>query len=395
MVPHLVPADDPDGSPGPRGRRLSGAGRRMAGRKKARRPTARDGPGDGRGLANVRPTGRGYTATDTDWAGWPRSATSDRRRSATCAPWSRTDAAARGSPDAHPDGLLMNVLGWHHSPTNDPASRPMPPDAQDIADEERGVAYGTVADEPLLLDVYRPPARADAPAGRGPRPRRRDVDRLPRAHGRPGAAARAGRLRRLLRRLPPRRGRHRAPPLAGPARRRPARRALGARQRRPATGSTRVASAPTAGRRAASWRRCSGRAIRATTRRAAGGLPQPRGVRRRPRRRRGPGGVHAPARPGRGRGPPGRDARGGARALPRCLAALLDRRADGPFLVVHGAPDDVVPVAQSRRLVSALRAAGVEVEYAELPDAGHGDLTWSRVGPVVLAFLGRHLRPGD
>jgi acetyl esterase/lipase len=64
-----------------------------------------------------------------------------------------------------------------------------------------------------------------------------------------------------------------------------------------------------------------------------------------------------------------------------------------PFLVVHGAPDDVVPVAQSRRLVAALRTAGVEVEYAELPDAGHGDLTWSRVGPAALAFLRRHLVP--
>ena len=66
-----------------------------------------------------------------------------------------------------------------------------------------------------------------------------------------------------------------------------------------------------------------------------------------------------------------------------------------PFLIVHGAPDDVVPVAQSRRLVSALRAARVDVEYVELPDAGHGDLDWSRVGPAALAFLGRHLRPGD
>ena len=61
----------------------------------------------------------------------------------------------------------------------------------------------------------------------------------------------------------------------------------------------------------------------------------------------------------------------------------------------HGALDDVVPVAQSRRLVSALRATGVEVEYVELPDAGHGDLGSSRVGPATLAFLGRHLRLGD
>jgi acetyl esterase/lipase len=66
-----------------------------------------------------------------------------------------------------------------------------------------------------------------------------------------------------------------------------------------------------------------------------------------------------------------------------------------PFLVVHGFLDDVVPVTQSRRLVSVLRAAGVEVEYAELPDAGHGDLTWPQVGRAALAFLGRHLRPGD
>ena len=65
-----------------------------------------------------------------------------------------------------------------------------------------------------------------------------------------------------------------------------------------------------------------------------------------------------------------------------------------PFLVVHGARDDVVPVAQSRRLMAALRTAGVEVDYMELPDAGHDELPWSRVGPAVLAFLGRHLRPG-
>jgi dipeptidyl aminopeptidase/acylaminoacyl peptidase len=66
-----------------------------------------------------------------------------------------------------------------------------------------------------------------------------------------------------------------------------------------------------------------------------------------------------------------------------------------PFLVFHGALDDVVPVAQSRRLVSALRATGVEVEYVELPDASHGDLGSFRVGPATLAFLGHHLRPDD
>jgi acetyl esterase/lipase len=66
-----------------------------------------------------------------------------------------------------------------------------------------------------------------------------------------------------------------------------------------------------------------------------------------------------------------------------------------PFLVIHGLHDDVVPITQSQRLVSALRAAGVQVEYTELPGAGHGDLTWSRVGSAALDFLGRHLRPVD
>jgi dipeptidyl aminopeptidase/acylaminoacyl peptidase len=65
-----------------------------------------------------------------------------------------------------------------------------------------------------------------------------------------------------------------------------------------------------------------------------------------------------------------------------------------PFLVVHGAQDDVVPIDQSRRLVAALRAAGVEVQYVELDDAGHDDLVWARVGPPTLAFLELHLHPG-
>jgi acetyl esterase/lipase len=66
-----------------------------------------------------------------------------------------------------------------------------------------------------------------------------------------------------------------------------------------------------------------------------------------------------------------------------------------PFLVIHGLADDVVPIEQPRLLVAGLRAAGVEVEYTELPDTGHGDLSWSRVGSAALAFLGRYLHPGD
>lgn len=69
----------------------------------------------------------------------------------------------------------------------------------------------------------------------------------------------------------------------------------------------------------------------------------------------------------------------------------IDRRT-APFLVVHGDQDDVVPISQSRRLVAALRAAEVEVQYLELPDASHDGLTWSRFGPATLAFFDHHLR---
>ncbi|MBO0850116.1 MAG: alpha/beta hydrolase, partial [Pseudonocardia sp.] len=43
-----------------------------------------------------------------------------------------------------------------------------------------------------------------------------------------------------------------------------------------------------------------------------------------------------------------------------------------PFLVVHGSTDTIVDVAQSRRLVQALRESSVPVGYAELPHAQHG-----------------------
>jgi acetyl esterase/lipase len=72
----------------------------------------------------------------------------------------------------------------------------------------------------------------------------------------------------------------------------------------------------------------------------------------------------------------------------------IDRRS-APFLVIHGDQDDVVPIEQSLRLVAALHAAGVEVEYVELAGAGHDDFMWDRVGPATFAFLARHLRPGS
>jgi dipeptidyl aminopeptidase/acylaminoacyl peptidase len=64
-----------------------------------------------------------------------------------------------------------------------------------------------------------------------------------------------------------------------------------------------------------------------------------------------------------------------------------------PFLVVHGVRDTVVPIAHARRLVAALREAGIAVDYVEFPDAGHDVFAWERVGERTLAFLGRYLEP--
>jgi len=71
-----------------------------------------------------------------------------------------------------------------------------------------------------------------------------------------------------------------------------------------------------------------------------------------------------------------------------------------PFLVVHGDRDSVAPPAESRRFAEALRARGVTVVHAEIPDAQHAFEVFSspRTAHLVsgaTAFLahlyGRHL----
>jgi acetyl esterase/lipase len=270
----------------------------------------------------------------------------------------------------------------------------MPPDAQDIADEERGVAYGTVEDEPLLLDVFRPPARA------APRPAvvcvhgggmwtgsRADMAEPARELARAGYVAVCVDYRLVDAAA----GRHRWPAQLDDVQR--AVRWVRANAAQYGVDPGRVG--------AYGWS-------------AGGQLAALLGTR------------------------DTRDAAAPLAAYPSRVACVVDLAGDmdlaaytsppaldevvallggtsaevperyrdasplswidartAPFRVIHGARDDVVPVAQSRRLVSALRAAGVEVEYAELPDADHGDLGSFRVGRAALAFLGRHLRSSD
>jgi acetyl esterase/lipase len=64
-----------------------------------------------------------------------------------------------------------------------------------------------------------------------------------------------------------------------------------------------------------------------------------------------------------------------------------------PFLVIHGLADTIIPVAQAREFVSALRGVSkAPVVYAELPGAGHGfDLVHNERTAVTAAAVQRFL----
>jgi predicted esterase len=65
---------------------------------------------------------------------------------------------------------------------------------------------------------------------------------------------------------------------------------------------------------------------------------------------------------------------------------------DIPQYVVHGALDQVIPVARSRAMVEALRKAGATVVYVELPATGHYEAVAAQMRPMLEFFAG-HPRP--
>ncbi len=77
----------------------------------------------------------------------------------------------------------------------------------------------------------------------------------------------------------------------------------------------------------------------------------------------------------------------------------VDRNA-APFLIMHGAEDDIVPVAQSEALAAALKKAGVEATLVVLQGNGHGGIgfgtaeTWKLVEDFFAKHLGK-VRSGD
>ncbi len=58
-----------------------------------------------------------------------------------------------------------------------------------------------------------------------------------------------------------------------------------------------------------------------------------------------------------------------------------------PVWVFHGADDDTVPVAESRKMVAALRAANAEVKYSEYPGVGHNSWDGAYAEPEFVPWL--------
>jgi acetyl esterase/lipase len=72
--------------------------------------------------------------------------------------------------------------------------------------------------------------------------------------------------------------------------------------------------------------------------------------------------------------------------------AYVDRDA-APFLIMHGAEDDVVPVAQSELLAAALKKAGVEVKLVIIKGTGHGGIGFGAAENwnLIEDFFAKHL----
>ena len=64
---------------------------------------------------------------------------------------------------------------------------------------------------------------------------------------------------------------------------------------------------------------------------------------------------------------------------------------DPPFLIMHGARDNIVPISQSRELYKALLSAGCDVKFVEVKDAGHSFSNLSD-WKTVLEFFNKKLK---
>ncbi|HEV3154977.1 MAG TPA: alpha/beta fold hydrolase [Candidatus Baltobacteraceae bacterium] len=76
------------------------------------------------------------------------------------------------------------------------------------------------------------------------------------------------------------------------------------------------------------------------------------------------------------------------RSLFQGAKEIADSKA--PLIVVHGAQDELIPIAQGREVFSA--APLHDKRFIEIPDAGHGNIRFDRppAGPPVRSFLAAH-----
>ena len=87
----------------------------------------------------------------------------------------------------------------------------------------------------------------------------------------------------------------------------------------------------------------------------------------------------------------------GDAALNDLSPARLAGRADAPILLIHGADDTNVPIAQSREMERALRAAGKPVDFVLLPSEDHylsKDATRKAMLSAAVAFVEKY-NPAD
>ena len=62
-----------------------------------------------------------------------------------------------------------------------------------------------------------------------------------------------------------------------------------------------------------------------------------------------------------------------------------------PQFIVHGDNDPTVPVAGSRAMVAALKAAGAEHLYIEVPGGNHGNVVEPNF-PAMFDFFDKHAK---
>ncbi len=66
---------------------------------------------------------------------------------------------------------------------------------------------------------------------------------------------------------------------------------------------------------------------------------------------------------------------------------------DIPVWAFHGAKDDLVPVAESEKLVKELQRCGGNVRFTVYPDAGHDSWTETYNNPQLYEWLLQHSKP--